>query len=146
MEKKITLKNIIAYIQGNIRYQLYYSKFNWLISANVREQIKFRINTMEKKCYDQGSCIMCGCTTTALQMANKSCDKPCYPPIMKWNKWLKFISEKPVVINGNIWQKKTITNQLQKNVYSISTYIFYNDKLVHEKRVNYIADIDPANI
>lgn len=32
---------------------------------------------------------MCGCHTTALQMANKSCDKPYYPPMM--SKRLEFI-------------------------------------------------------
>lgn len=43
---------------------------------------------MDKVCYKQGSCTMCGCRTTALQMANKACDKPCYPKMVDSYKWL----------------------------------------------------------
>ena len=42
---------------------------------------------MEKKCYTTGTCILCGCETTALQMANKACDKPCYPSMLSKKKW-----------------------------------------------------------
>ena len=43
---------------------------------------------MDTKCYTAGECKLCGCETTALQMANKQCDKPCYPPMMSKGKWL----------------------------------------------------------
>ncbi len=85
---KITFKDIISYIQGNIRYQAYYStRFTWLIRKHIREQIEFRINSMDRNCYTQGSCIMCGCKTTALQMANKMCDNPCYPEMVTKKIW-----------------------------------------------------------
>ena len=39
--KQITLKNIIAYIQGNIRYFLYYKpSLRFLIPVHIREQIE----------------------------------------------------------------------------------------------------------
>lgn len=80
--------DIISYIQGNLRYKAYYSKnFKWLIRDHIREQIDFRIKVMDKECYDNGSCKLCGCSTTALQMADKACDKPCYPPMMCKTKW-----------------------------------------------------------
>lgn len=88
MEKaKPTLKNIIAYIQGNLRYKLFYSKFAFLIRPHIREQIQVRINSMDPICYGNGECKICGCQTTALQMANKACDKPCYPSMLSKQQW-----------------------------------------------------------
>lgn len=54
---------------------------------HIREQIDWRIEVMDKECYNAGSCKMCGCETTALQMANKACDKPCYPKMMTQWEW-----------------------------------------------------------
>ena len=76
-----------AYIQGNIRYELFYSKFKWLLPKHIEEQIMYRINSMDIDCYNEGSCKMCGCKTTALQMANKACDKPCYPFMLSKKSW-----------------------------------------------------------
>ena len=42
---------------------------------------------MDKQCYNEGQCKMCGCQTTALQMANKACDKPCYPSMLSKSQW-----------------------------------------------------------
>ena len=84
------IKDIIAYIQGNTRYKLFYSKnFSWLIRSHIREQILSRIISMDGECYDNGECKMCGCATTALQMANKACDKPCYPQLVSRRSWNK---------------------------------------------------------
>lgn len=129
------IKNILAYITGNIRYKLYYSKFVWLIPTHIREQIEARINSMEKTCYTQGSCIMCGCKTTALQMANKQCDKPCYPEMLSradW-KWLKggnplFITKTKGYYSGMVNFRKDIEN---KNyiVWKLINNTFY----IHEQ-------------
>ena len=92
MKHKITIKNVWYYLQGNLRYKLYYSRFKKLIRKHILEQIEFRINSMDKFCYNNGSCKLCGCKTTALQMANKACDKPCYPKMLSkkdWNSWKK---------------------------------------------------------
>ena len=85
--KNWTLKNILAYIQGNLRYRLFYSNFAFLIRKHIREQIQVRINSMDPECYNAGECKICGCQTTALQMANKACDKPCYPRILSKRNW-----------------------------------------------------------
>jgi|SRR6187402_8374 len=87
MKSKINLKNILYYLQGNIRYELYDSRFSYLIKKHIREQIDCRINSMNSKCYTDGQCELCGCKTTALQMCNKSCEKPCYPPILNKEQW-----------------------------------------------------------
>ena len=78
------------YIVGNIRYTLYYSKFKFLIRKHILEQIEQRLIWMDKDCYNEGSCKICGCQTIQLQMCNKSCDKPCYPAIMNRKTWDKF--------------------------------------------------------
>lgn len=80
--EKYTLKNIWSFLQGNFRYKLFYSKFAFIIPKHIREQIQIRINSMDRQCYQEGQCKMCGCQTTALQMANKACDKPCYPKMI----------------------------------------------------------------
>lgn len=98
------IKNIIAYLQGNLRYKLYYSEdFKFLIRDHIQEQIDFRIKIMETLCYDQGSCKKCGCTTTALQMANKECLKPCYPPMFSEEKWEYFKKGGAVEHKGLHW-------------------------------------------
>jgi hypothetical protein len=103
---KITFKNVVAFIQGKIRYKLYYSPtFSFLIRRHIREQIDMRISVMDKTCYTSGSCVLCGCTTTALQMANKPCDKPCYPGMMTSIQWKSFKKGMPFVIGdtNNVW-------------------------------------------
>ena len=100
---RLTIKNIFAFIIGNVRYNLYYSKCSFLIRSHIFDQIEWRIRVMNKECYTQGSCVMCGCTTTALQMANKMCDKPCYPPMMSKKKWIKFSAGETVKIGNDTW-------------------------------------------
>jgi len=87
---KKTPKNIWAYFQGNIRYKLYYSRFRNLLPAHIIQQYEYRLQVMDQACYDEGSCKLCGCQTTQLQMANKPCDKPCYPAMMGKKQWKKY--------------------------------------------------------
>lgn len=81
--------NIYSYLLGNFRYKLYYKypRFKFLVPGYVWEQIEARIKSMDKECYNNGECKICGCKTTALQMANKACDKPCYPKMMNFLDW-----------------------------------------------------------
>lgn len=80
MVKKI--KDVLAYITGTLRYKLWYSPFKFLIRTHIQEQITARIASMDSECKEAGECKLCGCQTTALQMANKACDKPCYPKML----------------------------------------------------------------
>lgn len=96
MKKK--LNNVISYLQGWSRYHIYYSKnwlgidISWLIRKHIKEQIVVRINSMNKQCYYDGSCKECGCSTTALQMANKACDGDCYPKMLSKSIWKEITS------------------------------------------------------
>lgn len=88
--KQINWKNIVAYIQGNVRYWCFY-KASFLLKEHIREQISTRIESMDFICYKNGSCKLCGCKTTHLQMANKACDKPCYPYMLSKSNWKKIL-------------------------------------------------------
>lgn len=101
MLKKRPLIDVWHYFIGNYRYWLYYKKFkidyqgyrtnevyrHSLMRQHIFEQIAWRIKVMDQECYEMGQCKMCGCATTALQMANKACDKPCYPLMMSKKEW-----------------------------------------------------------
>lgn len=81
------LKDIFYYIQGNIRYCVFYSDFTYFLLKHIREQIEFRIASMNSECYSSGQCKKCGCSTTALQMCNKACDGNCYPRMLNYREW-----------------------------------------------------------
>lgn len=123
---KITIKDILSYIQGNIRYKLYYSRYNWLIRKHIREQIEFRIQIMNPTCYSNGSCIACGCKTTALQMTNKSCDKDCYPTMMNKTQWNYFSKGIPAIIKKEMWLFKPEFTQLGCRVQILKNNICVN--------------------
>lgn len=136
-KEKITISNIFYFIQGNIRYRLYYNKIlSKLIRKHIREQIDYRIAVMSKECYDTGSCTMCGCKTTALQMSNKSCNKPCYPPMMKKKEWELFKLYVPVLINNDIWSIKEKTFN-SKNKTKRMYVLRKNNKSVSVKFLNF---------
>lgn len=117
MKAKVTMTNVISYIIGNLRYKLYYSKFfSFLIRKHIKEQIDFRIKHMDKECYNSGSCKVCGCTTTALQMAAKSCDGLCYPEMMEENCWKIFKQGRWSCTDKNgSWWLDTADNSLYLN-------------------------------
>ena len=101
--KKLTYTNIKSYIVGTLRYKLYYSKYKKFIRKHILEQIDFRIDYMEPECFNNGVCIKCGCTTTALQMANKSCNGECYPIMMDKKTWYQFKEHNPIEQNKTTW-------------------------------------------
>lgn len=105
--KQINTKNIKAFFQGKLRYKIYYSIFAFLLLPHIREQIYCRIDSMDKQCYEEGQCKMCGCQTTALQMANKECDKPCYPRMLSRKDWNYLKRHNFILLdNGQLWKLK----------------------------------------
>lgn len=92
------------YLLGNFVYQIYYSKyFTFLIPNYIFEQINMRILSMNTVCYERGSCIHCGCSTTALQMIKTQCEGECYPDLMSRSKWLTFKSTGKLFDGKNHW-------------------------------------------
>jgi hypothetical protein len=62
---------------------------------------------MDQECFFAGQCKMCGCQTTALQMASKACDKPCYPTMMDKKEWHRFITIRTGISDGYWWKVGT---------------------------------------
>ncbi len=102
--KKVTLKDVKAYVQGNVRYKLFYSKWNWLIPEYIKEQIVGRINSMDIECFNDGSCKECGCRTTHLQMTNKACDGNCYPIMVNKSTWEYMKKDNIVRVKDGLWK------------------------------------------
>ena len=105
MKGKITFINVYSYLLGNFRYHCLHSKFRWLIRKHIREQYEYRVRTMDRECYDKGYCKVCGCSTTALQCANKSCDNFCYPVMLSKSDWnyLKRDRRSKIRIGDYLW-------------------------------------------
>ena len=103
MKKKINWENIKAYIQGNLRYKLWYSKrWKFLIRSHIKQQIIYRINSMKVDCFNEGACIRCGCKTINLQLSNKACEGFCYPKMMNKKDWLFHYKGHTTIAGGHV--------------------------------------------
>lgn len=100
---KYSAKQVIDYFRAELRYFIYFDYFGLedLMRTHIREQIDFRIYVMmDLKCYADGQCKKCGCTTPDLQFTNSSCDGFCYPPLVDKKTWEQFKRA------GNIIEKR----------------------------------------
>lgn len=91
--QQITPKNIVAFIQGYYRWFVYNRFFPNFIRGHIVEQYLVRMRSVDEECIKRGECKMCGCKTPQLFWANKSCDKPCYPPMMNKKTWNTFMED-----------------------------------------------------
>jgi hypothetical protein len=71
---------------------------------------------MDKECYNNGQCKLCGCETTALQMANKGCDKPCYPAMLDESDWKVFSSGSSYNDTIYLWKLQKDLSLLKKKL------------------------------
>lgn len=104
-----SLCKIIDYFRANIRYRAYYSLWMkpFLVPEHIVEQIDFRIHVMmDKKCYLDGQCKLCGCTTPALQMTNASCKGYCYPKMVNKKQWNLFKNAGQLECDDRLWKNK----------------------------------------
>lgn len=86
---EMSWNNVWYFIQGHVREKLYYSKFKFLIRKHIREQFEFRLEVMNKDCYNSGQCKICGCDIPALTLSDKSCEGNCYPKMKSKKNWEK---------------------------------------------------------
>lgn len=84
------INNIRDYIQGTLRYNLYYSRLKFLLAPHIVEQFKWRIKVMSTECLENGSCTKCGCRVPELQFASTPCEGECYPPFLSKVGWEGF--------------------------------------------------------
>ena len=89
MSKKITIKNIFWYLQGNTRYKVLNNPIlKYLVAGYIRRQIAVRKKSVDEVCNILGSCKECGCSIPQLQYADVECHGWCYPPMLKKNDFL----------------------------------------------------------
>lgn len=84
------LKNTWDCLYGTFVDYLYYNDKSVLHSMTVA-QLEYRHAVMNPECKENGACIKCGCTVTALQAAKKSCKGNCYPYWMSNKDFIKFM-------------------------------------------------------
>jgi hypothetical protein len=98
------LDDVVAYITGNIRYHLFYNKhLMFLMREHIRQQIEYRIDSIDRECFNSAQCKLCGCDIPGLQMANKACDKPCYPKMLSKKQWEYLKADNFVNSEGKTW-------------------------------------------
>ena len=87
----ITMKNIHAYLQGNLRMLTEQYGPDYLkMDTHIKEQIIFRMDVSNPECIEQKECKECHCTIPNLMYANKQCGGACYPEMMDADKWEEF--------------------------------------------------------
>jgi hypothetical protein len=106
---KINLPNIARFIQGWLRYIVFYlsgksrafrkvsSTFH-LLSPEKQEQFKYRLQVMNPQCLSGGACVICGCETPQLQMIDDTCDGGCYPKMMDAQAWTKYKKDNGITV------------------------------------------------
>lgn len=116
-------KNIIPFFQGWYRYKIYYSSgpLRFLMRSHIRSQIDVRIESMDRECYNSGACKECGCATTALQMANKSCEGFCYPSMMNKSQWEYAVKNARILKDNKnrIYWKLTNVSKFEDGMFKI---------------------------
>lgn len=97
------LIDVWHYLVGHYRNLIFFTRFKWLLRKHIVEQIEFRMKVMKKECYENGECVICGCSTPALQMCNKSCEGDCYPDMVGKYTWKTFKRTKKLIdyVAGN---------------------------------------------
>lgn len=117
--KDITLKNIIHFFTGNIRYKnfkkqlstidfsKYENEYNWegvndnMKLSHVQEQFIYRmflVDLSSPQCITTKACRICGCDTPQLFFAKKACEGSCYPELLNQKDWENYKKEKSINI------------------------------------------------
>ena len=88
MNKKITIKNIKAYIEGNSK--MFLSKVGFQ-AEHLKEQIAYRVLMCNDDCVPQGYCQKCHCALPGKHYVAESCNNgERFPDLMSAKEWEEF--------------------------------------------------------
>jgi hypothetical protein len=88
MKPKITLKNIISYIEGNTQRALEHIHMQ---PEHIKEQIAYRRLLCNDDCAVEGKCKYCGCEFYGKTSVQESCNKEeRFPNLMNKLDWDKY--------------------------------------------------------
>lgn len=108
----ITLQNISAFIQGNVRAILHnYGDSFYTLSPEIQEQVIYRTSLANKECLENGKC-KCNCSIPELFYADKQCEDKCYPYMMNKSDWEKFKLDNNIELSIKT-EKLKITSMFQ---------------------------------
>jgi hypothetical protein len=97
MSNKITAKNIINFIEGNLK--MLGNKIN-LLSTSQKEQVIWRSEICKDDCMIQGKCKYCGCSVPGKLYVVKSCNNgERFPDMMNQNEWEEYKKVNNILIN-----------------------------------------------
>lgn len=87
MDKKITIKNVRQFFEGNLL--LLGDKLN-LLDAHTREQVEYRASICYESCFkgNEGRCEKCGCKVPGKWYVKESCNNgEKFPDLMSKEDW-----------------------------------------------------------
>lgn len=88
MQKKITLKNISSFLEGNSQRLLEELR---LQPHHIKEQIAYRRLLCKDDCEVQNKCVYCGCSFKGKTSVKESCNKgERFPDLMGRIEWEEF--------------------------------------------------------
>ena len=88
MKKKITFKNILYFIEGNIK--MLGDTFH-LLPLHEKEQVIWRSQICSDDCMKLGYCIYCGCDVPGKLYVNDSCNGgDRFPNLMTKKEWEQY--------------------------------------------------------
>jgi hypothetical protein len=96
MKPKVTLKNILYFIEGNIK--MLGDTFN-LLPEHEREQVMWRSQICAEDCMKYGYCVYCGCSVPGKLYVNDSCNSgERFPNLMTRVEWEKYKLEHNITV------------------------------------------------
>jgi hypothetical protein len=99
MKAKITPKNIMNFIEGNVK--MLGDKINALPKFQ-REQVIWRSEICKDDCMVEGRCKYCGCSVPGKLYVARSCNNgDRFPDIMQEEQWENYKKENNIIINGS---------------------------------------------
>lgn len=88
MKKKITPRNILYFIEGNLKKL---GDTLGVLPKHEQEQVLWRSQICANDCVKYGYCVYCGCNLPGKFYVNKSCnDGERFPDLMTKAKWEKY--------------------------------------------------------
>lgn len=91
MSAKITIPNILSYLEGNTQLILEELK---LQPQHIQEQIAYRRLLCKDDCAKTGRCKHCGCKFNGITSVSKSCNNgERFPDLMSGPEWEEFKSK-----------------------------------------------------
>lgn len=95
--KKITVKNILSYIEGNMNYWL---NLYDLYPEHKKEQVMWRLQICKMDCVKEGQCQYCGCPPQKKAFVDESCNHgDRFPDMMDKEEWELYKKEKNIQID-----------------------------------------------